>query len=81
MDKNCINCECFCWWDGDYCCTWRMKILCHSPKGEMNEDILTSIEKNKDCSDWRESDKCSIEEYTTIFNKFLKEYESKSKEN
>ena len=70
-EKNCLNCESFCWWDGDYCCFWNMKILCNSPKGEMNEDILISIEKNKDCKDWKRTDKYSRKEYSEAFEDFM----------
>lgn len=24
---NCLDCEHFTYWDGDYCCTWKMMIL------------------------------------------------------
>lgn len=50
-EKNCINCEHFTWWDGDYCCIEKMKILCESPKGDFNDDILKALEANKNCGE------------------------------
>ena len=71
MDKNCITCEHFAWWDGDYCCIDKMKILCESPRGIMTDDILISLEKNKNCKTWKEGNKYHIDLNMEAYNNFL----------
>ena len=69
-DKNCLNCASFAWWDGHYCCIPKLKILQESKKGEMNDDILKSLEANKDCPDWKERwSKFHTDMYMEAFNK------------
>lgn len=72
VEKNCINCGNFAWWDGDYCCLSKMKILCSSPKGEMNEDILTSMDVNKKCKDWKKAQEFQYKMYKEAFDDFIK---------
>lgn len=55
-DKNCIKCQHFAWWDGDFCCTKHMKILQEAPDANFNDDILISISNNKDCEDYKEAE-------------------------
>lgn len=31
--KHCTNCQHFTWWDGDYVCVWKMKIIEKSENG------------------------------------------------
>lgn len=31
--KHCTNCRHFSWWDGDYTCIWKMKIIEESENG------------------------------------------------
>ena len=58
----CINCEAFCWWDGDYCCTMKMKIHQYGYGNEnggyfanpyMNRDIDNTMQLGKNCEDYR----------------------------
>ena len=80
--NNCINCEHFAWWDGDYCCVKNFKILCESKSGHFNEDILTAIKTPKTCNDYKKAkNKKMTEIYQEAYIEFLKEYESKVKEN
>lgn len=70
--KNCINCKHFAWWDRDYCCIEKMEILQSSYKGEFTDDILISLEKNKDCKKWKKGNKKIVEMHEEIYNEFLK---------
>jgi len=70
--KNCLNCQSFAWWDGDYCCVEKFKILQESKKGEFNDQILTSIEENKDCKKWKKANDKIREMHMEAFNNFLK---------
>lgn len=31
--KHCTNCKNFSWWDGDYVCTWKLKMIEESENG------------------------------------------------
>ena len=33
--KHCTNCKNFSWWDGDYVCTWKMKMIEESENGAL----------------------------------------------
>ena len=81
LDKNCLNCEHFVWWDGDYCCVANFKILCESKRGDFSKDMLKSMKTPETCKDYKLSNNKIHEMYEELFNKFLKEYESKNKEN
>jgi len=70
--KNCINCHNFAWWDGDYCCTAKMKILQNSPDGKFNDDILIALKMNKKCTSWEEASPKIAEMYEKAFNDFMK---------
>lgn len=72
---NCISCQHFCWWDGDYCCSRKMRILQESDKGEFTIDILKSLEKNKNCIDYLKASSKITEMYLSAFNDFLKKYQ------
>lgn len=71
--ESCINCEHFAWWDGDYCCVLRFKILCESPDGEFTDEILKRMETSKTCNDYNAATKKHAELYEEPFLKFLKE--------
>ena len=72
---NCISCEHFAWWDGDFCCCENMKILQLSPKGEFTPEILKNIKNSEDCSDYKESENKIRSIYEEAFKKFLDKYE------
>ena len=53
---RCLTCEHFCWWDGDYCCLDRRKILVESPSGRITrEQYDTLCRRCKHC--WFYSEK------------------------
>lgn len=68
--KNCINCRHFCWWDGDYCCTRKARLLLESPDGKLNKNIFMALQLNKDCN---EHEDYQSDDYVNLFNNFLKE--------
>ena len=53
--KCCINCAAFAWWDGDFCCVKKMRILQPSENGKMSKELLTALSANKDCEEWEEN--------------------------
>lgn len=70
--KCCLNCNAFCWWDGDYCCTIKMKIHQYGyyPKNGytawFNEDIDNTMETPDTCPKYIYdiyNKQCYIEEY------------------
>ena len=84
----CLNCECFCFWDGDYCCFPHMQIhqygayqyreFNHNPnKGfsadtRMFGDIDKTMVLGKDCEDYK---KWGTYMYTDLMpNDFIPEY-------
>lgn len=84
----CLNCECFCFWDGDYCCFPHMQIhqygadqyheFNHNPnKGffadtRMFGDIDKTMVLGKDCEDYK---KWGTYMYTDLMsNDFISEY-------
>lgn len=69
---NCINCENFTWWDGDYCCLKKMLILQSSPNGEFNDDILRNMKYSDNCMDYTKTANKSHEIYETAFNEYVK---------
>lgn len=71
-EKNCINCKHFAWWDGDYCCTDKFKILQASPKGQFNADIEYALEKNKNCKKWKAGNPKIVEMYLKAYNEYIK---------
>ena len=72
-EKSCLNCEHFAWWDGDYCCTAKFKILCSSPNGDFTHDILTSLRINKNCSEHApEENKEVANMHKEMFDNFMK---------
>ena len=72
-DKNCIDCENFTWWDGDYCCICDFSVLCRSKDGEFNEDILKTIKTPCMCSDFRDCTIGSNDAYRREYEKFINE--------
>ena len=72
-DGTCITCEHFDWWDGDWCCLKKFKILSHSwETGEMRKDLLETIETRETCEDYKEehSERPGyVEEYTKLIEK------------
>lgn len=71
INRNCVNCDHFAWWDGDYCCVKKLKILQQSKNGEFNNDIIKSLEYYKDCSDWEEM-YLPAQIYVEPFKEYLK---------
>ncbi len=85
--KCCLNCDGFCWWDGDYCCTKEMKIhqygiqyypeFDHNPnKGyfadtRMFGDIDNTMQTPETCEDY---DYRHHETYPESDNIYIKEY-------
>ena len=69
--KNCLTCSHFTWWDGGYCCIEKQKLLCESPNGDFNEEIITSLKENKNCEEWGEGDEKVIKMYLDEFKKFV----------
>ena len=67
--KNCINCQGFVWWDGDYACMPHMSILCESKNGDFNEDILKTMKTSDECSDYKRS---ILNVYQKEFDEFMK---------
>lgn len=67
--KNCINCENFAWWDGDYCCVRKTKLLQHSPGGDFTKDIFIALNLNKNCNEYKDY---QSDIYIKSFNDFLK---------
>ena len=75
--KCCLNCDGFCWWDGDYCCTKEMKIHQYGmlyPYGYwwMNSDIDKTMETPETCKDYEYT---HHEKYPESDNPYIKEYE------
>ena len=47
---KCLTCKHFCWWDRDYCCLSRKKILVNSPSGRITkEQYDTLYQRYKNC--------------------------------
>ena len=72
-DRNicpcCINCSHFGWWDGDWCCTWHMKIIQH---GDIfTDEILDSICTSETCKDYEVSNLPWVEDYESQIIKEL----------
>lgn len=52
---RCLTCEHFCWWDGDYCCVDKMKILAESPSGRITKERYDTLyERYKRCRSYKE---------------------------
>lgn len=75
--KNCLNCANFAWWDGDYCCTDKFKVLQESKDGKFNNDIIYALENNKDCSKWKKGNEKLVSMRMEAFNKYLKSINEK----
>lgn len=74
--KCCLNCDGFCWWDGDYCCTKEMKIHQYGmlyPYGYwwMNKDIDNTMQTPETCEDYEYA---HHEKYPEYDNPYIKEY-------
>jgi len=52
INHSCITCQFFAWWDGDYCCVRKAKLLQESPDGKFTKDILMSLKINKNCAEY-----------------------------
>lgn len=52
----CLDCQAFCWWDGDYCCTMQMKIHDHSKDGRMSMNIQRTMKTPETCNDYMYDD-------------------------
>ena len=70
--KCCLNCDGFCWWDGDYCCTKEMKIHQYGNGSiHMTEDIEKTMETPDTCEDYEYT---HHEKYPESDNPYIKEY-------
>lgn len=74
MNKNCVTCGNFAWWDGDYCCLKNFFILCTSKDGEFNNEILQNIKTPDTCLDYIDGYCNSL--YEDAFKNFLKSKEN-----
>lgn len=72
-ENNCLNCENFAFWDGDYCCLSNFTILCESNKnGDFTNDILHTLKTKDDCVDWKKNESdFHIKLYKEKYDKFL----------
>ena len=73
MKKCCLNCDGFCWWDGDYCCTKEMSIHQYGyPNGPwMDRDIIKTMETPETCKYYTYA---HHERYPESDNPYIKEY-------
>jgi len=71
--KCCLNCDGFCWWDGDYCCTMEMKIhqYCWPHQIWFNRDIDKTMETPETCEDYHYK---HHEKYPESENEYMQEY-------
>ena len=71
--KCCLNCDGFCWWNGDYCCTKEMFIHQYGYKNGpwFNEDIDNTMETPDTCEDYEYT---HHETYPESNNPYIKEY-------
>ena len=71
--KCCLNCDGFCWWDGDYCCTMEMKIhqYCYPHQIWFNRDIDKTMETPETCEDYHYK---NHEKYPESENEYMQEY-------
>lgn len=49
--KRCIDCSHFCYWDGDWCCSIKLKIISGINEKTINPNNCT---KERDCEDYRD---------------------------
>ena len=75
--KTCISCEHFAWWDGDYCCLKKMRILQPSKDGHFGDDILAVLNRHRKCRSYNRKEGKNI--YLDALFDFLanKEHERK----
>ena len=73
MNKCRLNCDGFCWWDGDYCCTKKISIHQYGyPNGYwMNRDIIKTMETPETCEEYKY---VHHEKYPESENPYIKEY-------
>lgn len=74
MDNNCLNCERFVWWDGDYCCLANFTILCSSnKKGDFTDEIFHTLRTEDTCVDWKKNENdLHTKMYQESYENFLK---------
>ena len=73
MTENCINCDNFCWWDGDYCCLAKMVILDYSDgNGGFTKEILQTMKTSDECIDYVKSFSEKRNIYQEKFDEFMK---------
>lgn len=76
--ENCINCEHFAWWDGDYCCMRTLMIIQPSPEGDFSAVIFKKLKTPKTCPYY---EKTAVGGYEKVYQEFLSKYESQIKKN
>ena len=71
--ENCVTCEHFDWWDGDYCCLKKMTILCSSNSdGRFTEKILENMKTPETCKYY---DHHARPGYVELYEEFMKNRE------
>lgn len=69
LSRSCVKCEHFAWWDGDFCCVKKMKILQEAPDHNFNRDIILALKLNINCDAYSESENETM--YMKDFREFL----------
>lgn len=67
--RSCVRCEHFALWDGDFCCTKKMRILQEAPDGKFNKDIILALKLNSGCESYKDNGDDSL--YMKDFREFL----------
>ena len=73
IEHSCLTCEHFAWWDGDYCCIDKFKILMPAPRGNFNKDMIDVLKNKQQCKRHKKSMGGMSSIYVKQFEKFLKE--------
>ena len=68
LDRSCVTCGHFAWWDGDYCCIKKRKIFQEGTSGDMSQEIIMPLRLNLDCEEYNHTDNT---EYKEILGKLL----------
>jgi len=70
--KCCLNCDGFCYWDGDYCCIKEMSIHQYGNESEqMTCDIDNTMQTPETCKKYKYA---HHEKYPKSDNLYIKEY-------
>lgn len=66
---NCLECEHFAWWDGDYVCLHNMSVLMNSPNGDF-DGLAPILKRHKNCSNFSKRSLCL---YKDAYEKYLRD--------